>query len=258
MKSIWLSALAVVEQDVQKLMQKLQTYGLPGSGHIWSDDNQGLAWAKPMEELSNPQCAFWAVMGGREALLKPETRYGLSLLALCVQAKRGLAFPIIILQTDTPLLSADELPTPLQRAVILSANDGGTPAKLVAKVHAKVPELESAYTFHLPGNPQFGQWFEIRPTRDAWPGVIFGVDDGEIKFQAVGPAGELPKTSTLNYAMQGLKINFQEREFIAWALQNEVGADISYYVKVEGFPNSLLFGPFSEESEPELYHIKLK
>ncbi len=258
MKSIWLSALSVAEQDVQKLMHKLKTYGLAGSGHMWKDDNQGLAWAGPLDELKNPQCAFWAIMGSKEAFHKPETRYGLSLLALSAQAERGVGFPIVILQTDAEPLSSDDLPTPLQRAVILPADNAGTPAKLVAKVHAKVPDLPSAYIFRLAGNPQFGQWFEIRPTRDAWPGAIFGVDEGEIKFQAVGPAGELPKTSTLNYAMQGLKIEFDQREFTAWALQNEISEENSYYVKIEGFPASFLFGPFSEDSEPELYHIKLK
>lgn len=258
MKSIWLSALAVDEQDIQKLMQKLKTYGLAGSGHIWKDDNQGLAWAGPLDDLKSPQCAFWAIMGSKAAFEKAETRYGLSLLALCVQAERGPGFPIVILQTDADPLTAADLPTPLQRAVVLPADNAGTPAKLVAKVHAKAPDLPAAYTLRLAGNPQFGQWLELRPTRDAWPGVIFGVDEGEIKFQAVGPAGELPKTSTLNFAMQGLKIDFHEREFTAWALQNEIDVATSYYVKIEGFPSSLLFGAFSEDSDPELYHIRLK
>jgi hypothetical protein len=49
------------------------------------------------------------------------------------------------------------------------------------------------------GNEQLGQWLEVRPTGDAWPGVTFGVDEGEILFQAVGPSGQLPKTSVLKH-----------------------------------------------------------
>lgn len=258
MKAVWLSALAVPEQEVQKLMQKLQTYGLAASGHLWADDNQNMAWMGPKEELCKSQNAFWAILGSKEALLKPDTRYGISLLALCVQAERGLGFPIVILQTDAKPLSAADLPTPLQRAVVLPAADAGTPAKLVAKVHAKAPDLPSAYHLDMVGNPQLGQWFEIRPTRDAWPGIIFGVDEGEVKFQAVGPSGELPKTSTLNYPMQGLKIDLKERSYAAWAVRNDITAETSYYVKVDGFPGAFLFGAFSEENDAEMYHVELK
>lgn len=258
MKTIWLSAVAVEEAAVQALMKKLHTYGLSCTGHRWQDDLQAMAWMGPRDELCNPQCAFWAVMGSREALLKPETLYGLSLLALCVQARRGAGFPVVILQTEGESLTIDALPTPLQRALILPAADTGTPAKLVAKVHAKAPDLPAAYYFDMVGNPQFGQWFEVRPTRDSWPGIIFAVDEGEIAFQAVGPCGELPKTSTLNYPMQGLKIEIGDKAYTAWAVRNEVGGESAYYVKVTGTPSNLLFGAFSEVSETEMYRICLK
>ncbi|MBR9981888.1 MAG: hypothetical protein KFF50_12745, partial [Desulfatitalea sp.] len=108
------------------------------------------------------------------------------------------------------------------------------------------------------GSAQIGQWFELRPTRDSWPGVIFGIDQGEIKFQAVGPAGALPTTSTLNFPMQGLKIEVGERAYTAWAVRNAISAESSYYVKVEGTPGSLIFGPFSENSETEMVVIDLQ
>ncbi|MDA8142344.1 MAG: hypothetical protein M0036_27165, partial [Desulfobacteraceae bacterium] len=216
------------------------------------------AWLWPKEEICKPQCAFWVILGSREALLKPETRFGLSLLAFCVHAKRGLGFPIVVLQTEGASLAAAELPTALQRALILPAGDAGTPAKLVAKAHAKAADLPSAYYLDMVGNPHFGQWFEIRPAAGTWPGVIFGVDEGEISFQAVGPSGELPKTSTLNYPMQGLKIEVDGKNFSAWAVRNEVGNGSSYYVKVSGAPANLLFGAFSEESEAEMYRVALK
>jgi hypothetical protein len=258
MKSVFVSALAVPEQEVRGLMGKLKTYGLDPAAHQWSDDLKAMAWMGPKEQLCQPQCAFWAIMGGREAFLKPETRYGLSLLALCVQAQRGTGFPIVLLLTGAEPLVAGDLPTPLQRAIVLPAADAGTPAQLVAKAHAKVPDLRAAYYLDMVGNPQFGQWFEVRPTRDEWPGIIFGVDAGEIKFQAVGPSGQLPTTSTLNYPMQGLQMEFKGLNFTAWAVRNALSPAIAYYVKVEGAPGTLLFGAFSEEGEADMYPIVLK
>lgn len=258
MKAVWLSAVSVPDQEVQLLMQKMQTYGLACSGHQWKDDLQNMAWMGAKDELCDHKTAFWAITGTKAGLQNPETRYGLSLLALCVQAHKGLGFPIVVLQCGDDPIAAADLPSPLQRAAVLPATDSGTPAKLVAKAHAKVPDLQNAYHLNMVGNPQFGQWFEVRPTKDLWPGVIFGVDEGEIKFQAVGPCGELPKTSTLNYPMQGLQIDFKEKQYNAWAVRNDINTEASYFVKIEGAPGVLLFGAFSDESEAEMYHVRLK
>lgn len=258
MKSVWLSVLDVSEKTVQALMANLKRYGLECSGHHWTDDTKNMAWMGLKTSLIEPQTAFWAIMGAKDALLKPETRYGLSLLALCVQAQRGKGFPIVVLQTDDTPLTIEALPTALQRAIILPAADTGTPAKLVARAHAKAPALPEPYRIDMVGDPQLGQWFEVQPTRDSWQGVIFGIDEGEIRFQAVGPAGALPKTSTLNYPMQGLKIEFEQTSFVAWAVRNELSVEMSYYVKVDGTPGALLFGAFSDASEMEMYHIRLK
>jgi len=258
MKSVWISSLAVPEKEVRALMQKLKTYGLDPSGHQWSGENQAMAWMGPKARLCDDNCAFWAIMGSHEALRNPETRYGLSLLALCVQARRGPAFPVVVLQTDRSPLTVEDLPTPLQRALILYAADDATPAKLVAKAHAKLPDLQAAYHFDMVGDPQLGQWFAVHPSQGVWPGIIFGVDGGQIKVQAVGPAGGLPTTSTLNYPMQGIRLDMGGTEFIAWATRNEVNPDTAYYIKVEGFPKTLVFGAFSEESEAEMFVIKLQ
>jgi len=258
MKTVWLSAIGARDQDVQALFSKMKTYGLVVSGSPWIDDNKAMAWMGAREEMVKPQCALWAVLGSKNAFLNPETRYGLSLLSCCVQARRGSGIPMVILQTDAEKLSADDLPTPLRRAVVLPALDGGTPAKLVAKVHAALPTFQSPYYLDMVGNPQFGQWFEVRPTQDEWAGIIFGVEEGEIKFQAVGPCGQLPKNSTLNYPMQGLRMEIEGRTYSAWAVRNRITPESSYYIKVEGAPQSILFGAFSEQNETEMFRVQLK
>ena len=258
MKSFGLTSLGGTEQAARIMMKKMQTYGLACTGHVWKENLQDMGWLAPKDELCKPENAFWAIMGPPEAFTHADTRYGLSLLALCLQARKGKGFPIVILQTAGDLMSAQMLPTPLQHAIVFSATDAATPAKLVAKAHLQVPDLKSEYYLDMVGNPQFGQWFEVHPAEGEWPGIIFGVDEGEIKFQAVGPAGGLPKTSTLNYPMQGLHIEFIGKRYTAWSVRNGITVDRSYFVKVEGAPAAILFGAFSEESEAQMYHIELK
>lgn len=258
MKTIWLSAMHKDEAAVQKLMTQMKTYGLVLQGHFWTNDNAKMTWLGAREELINDQVGMWAILAGRDELFQDDLRYGLSLLALSVDARRKNGYSIVILQTEGDPVTADDLPTALKSALVMPADDTGTPAKLVAKVHTVPPLLPTAYIVDMAGNEQLGQWLEVRPTGDPWPGVIFGVDEGEILFQAVGPSGQLPKTSVLNYAMQGLKLELGGTEFTAWATQNEVSTEHSYYVKVGGTPRTLLFGPYAENSEAELYVIRLQ
>jgi len=87
---------------------------------------------------------------------------------------------------------------------------------------------------------------------------MFGVAGGEVVFQAVGPAGGLPEKSVLNYPMQGLKLTLGDTEYTAWAAQNEITPETAYYVKVEGYPTSIVFGPYSNEESADVYVINLK
>ena len=91
----------------------------------------------------------------------------------------------------------------------------------------------------------------------AWQGVIFGICGGEITFQAVGPASTLPKNTVLNYPMQGIQLTLGEREFTAWGVRNEVPHGTSYFAKVKGMPEALVFGSFPEGDEPELFTVRL-
>ena len=87
---------------------------------------------------------------------------------------------------------------------------------------------------------------------------MFGVTVADITFQAVGPSGSLPTKTVLNYPMQGLKLEMGGKEYTAWATQNELNSETSYYVKVDGFPESILFGPYSPEEEADVFVIRLK
>ena len=258
MKTIWVTSLGSSQDPVKQLMSQMKTYGIEVQGHFWKDDLKKMAWMAAGEDLLDTNVSLWGILGSDEELLAPDTLYGLSLLAVTVQAQRGLHFPVMILQTQGEPISPERLTTPLKGADVLSVSGAGMGAKLVARVHTPAKPLSAEYCFGIQGSEQIGQWFEVRPTQSSWPGVMFGVAGAEIIFHAVGPAGSLPSKTVLNYPMQGMKLEMGDKEYTAWAAQNELNAETSYFVKVEGYPESVIFGPYSTEEAAEVFILQLK
>lgn len=258
MKTIWVTSLGSAQEPIKKLMSQMKTYGLDVQGHFWKDDVKQMAWMAARDNLVDAKISMWAILGSDEELLAADTLYGLSLLAITAQAQRGLHFPIMILQTRGGAIASGQLSTPLQGAEIMSAADAGLGAKLVARAHKTAKPLSSAYHMDVYGNEQIGQWFEVRPANATWPGAMFGVAGAGIGFHAVGPSGRLPEKTVLNYPMQGLKLEMGDQEFTAWAARNALDVETSYYVKVEGAPASIIFGPYSDEETAEVFAVRLK
>jgi hypothetical protein len=258
MKTIWVTSLGSSQEPVKQLMSQMKTYGIEIQGHFWKDDLKKMAWMAARESLVDAKVSMWGILGSDDELLSPSALYGLSLLAIAVQAQRGLHFPITILQSRGDPVSTEQLSTPLKGADVLSPSDSGFGAKLVARSHKTPKPVSPEYHLDIHGSEQLGQWFEVRPTQASWPGVMFGVAGAEITFHAVGTAGSLPAKTVLNYPMQGLKLEMAGKEYLAWAAQNELNTKTSYFVKVEGYPESILFGPYSTEEAADLFLIRLK
>lgn len=258
MKRIWMSTLISNKETVQKLMAEIKPYGLMMDGHFWTDDLEKIGWMPPRKELLDPKTDLWMILTSADEMLKPSIRYGLSMLALAVQANREAALPIVILQTAGDPISAKTLTTPFTGAEVISYEGAGPGAKLVAKVHKTAEKIGTGYRFDVYGHEQIGQWFEVGPSKENWKGAMFGVSGGEIAMHAVGTQGRLPEKSVLNYPMEGMKLALGEEEYIAWAVQNPLNTDTSYYIKVKGYPSSIVFGPLSEEEAADVYVIKLK
>lgn len=257
MKTIWLTSLMHSEEKVKDLIAQLNPYGLEVRGHFWEDDLGKMAWMKVRAELIKPEIALWLILASNENLTIPSIRYGLSLLTITLQAGKGFSFPIVILLTQGAPSSIETLPTPLKGVDFLSLSDAGMAAKLMVKVHATYQEIASEYRLDIYGTQHIGQWFEIGPKNTNWPGVMFGIAGGEIDFHAVGSKGSLPEKSVLHYSLKGLKLNLGEKEYVAWAAQNELNPETSYFVRVKGFPDSFLFGSYSTQEEAELHVIKI-
>jgi len=132
MKTFWLTSLGPSQDVVNDLMSKMKPYGIEIKGHFWEDELKKMPWMAAREDLTDQKISFWAILGSEEELLNPDLRYGLSLLAIIARAKRGINFPVVILQTHGSLLSADQLPTPLKGADIFLSSDSGLGAKFVS------------------------------------------------------------------------------------------------------------------------------
>jgi hypothetical protein len=258
MKTLWMTSLIRSEDTVKNLFSQMKTYGLDLKGHFWEDDLDKIAWIGARDELIKPDVALWLILASQEELVTPSLRYGLSLLAITVQAKKGIGFPIVILHSEGDPSAFDTLPTPLKGVDFLSLAESSLGAKIVAKVHSPVKEIALEYRLDAYGNPQIGQWFEVGPQKEVWKGTMFGVSGGEITFHGVGPKGSLPSHSTLNYPSQGLKLKLGEREYTAWAVKNEIDSGTSYFVQVKGYPESFVFSSFSTEEETDVYVVTVK
>jgi hypothetical protein len=126
-------------------MAQMKSYGLEVKGHFWKDDLPKAAWMAAREDLIDPQISLWAILASDEQLMAADTLYGLSLLTIAVQAKRGLNFPIMLFQTQGTLVSVDQLSTPLKGLEVISVSDSGFGAKVVAKVHGSPRAVSSEY-----------------------------------------------------------------------------------------------------------------
>ena len=257
-KSVWMTSVVPSEDPARKIASTLPAYGLKVKGHFWEDDLEKMAWVAARGELIEPSVALWLILSSGERLSVPSIRYGLSLLAIAAQARQGLSFPVVLLLTDGAQVSPETLPTPLKGCDVFSLSDPGLGAKLVAKAHTPAGAVASEYRLDAYGNPQIGQWFEVGSRMDAWSGAIFGVSGGEIAFHGVGPMGSLPSHSVLNFPTKGMKLTLGEKEYVAWAVRNDLDPRTSYFVKVTGFPDSILFGPFPSGEIADVHVVTLK
>ncbi|MGJ8680387.1 hypothetical protein [Paraglaciecola sp.] len=245
-KKIWVTWLPDKENEaeLQQTIKDLQMVGLEVSGAPWIDDLEKCAWTELTEMLSGEGCPdLWLVCGRSEDFTNARLTYGLSVscsfldfhnpaLKMFVQNIEGTELP--------------QLPTLLQGGEVLN-NAAGWAAKVVAAAYG-APQATAKTDIHstIIAHSAIGQWFEVGPAvgEAEWVGAMFGItgEDCEITFQAVGDRGQLPEKAVNEYPSSGIKAEIGDDEFTACALQNKISSEQSYYVKVKGFPQKIMFG----------------
>jgi hypothetical protein len=255
MKSIWITALAKEQVSVVAITGTASQYGLAADGHFWTDDLEKMAWLGIREKLTDKNISLWVIAGKAEDLT-PEVRYGLTLLYLTIRMERP---DLSLLWIDTEdKVDAAMLPTVFASVPFIGMPNKLLGAKLAAGANTKAKPASAEYRLHVHANPGFGVWFEVGPvTPQEWSGAMLAVAGGEIKAHGTGPAGTLPQKCVLEYPLQGMELSLGEKKYIGWAVANKTASDSSYFVKVDGVPSGLLFGPLAEGDEVELYRVDM-
>jgi hypothetical protein len=101
-----------------------------------------------------------------------------------------------------------------------------------------------------------GLWLEVGPKESFWEDFMIGVFGAEIAAFGVGPAGSIPKHSTLAYPMLGIKGNASGLEFSACAARNVLDVNNSCYIKIEGLPRGVFVSPYPAESGEGSYYTE--
>ena len=251
MTAVAITAIGVEQATLQAIGGVLKRYGLDPVGGPWAptaDDVAKVGWRPLAEAMAERKPALWLIVADAPALAPPHVRYGLSLMAGTLRGLVGTRLPVARLGAGEATLP------PLLADALLLEPGASWPAKIVAAVHrARQPDAGERLVMH--GNEQLGQWIELAPAQGLWNGLVFGVsgEGASIDFQAVGPRGGLPEKSVLAYAQQNLQLDAGARRFTAWALRNEVGdtpqGAMSYYARVRGSPDALLWMPYTETDD---------
>ncbi len=254
-KSIFITALDKDEEQAKRLFQTVQRYGMETAGHFWVDDLKQMAWSSVAPDLLAPENRLWIISGSEQSFATPSIRFGLSMLAIMLHARKGHGFPILVV-LQSGALRMEDLPTPLKDADIVTPAQCG--AKVAAKANIPVKPVTPDYTLRVYPLPNIGLWFEVGPTAgNTWNGALFGIHGGEIDAHGVGPEGKIPERAVLEYPMKGLTLQSGDTEFTAWAVKNTLQAGESYYLRVKETPDALLFGQLPEGDDAEVYQVRL-
>lgn len=255
MKTVWVSALGAAEKGqalVAATTGVLKRYGLGVQGHFWNEANDKMAWRQALEALLAAKADVWLILADAAEIAKPAVRYGLAMMAAALRNARGANFPVLVLWNGQ-VPAEDTLPPLLQPAAMLDGTSGSWPAKVVAKASMGIKAEAPDYRLDVVGDEQLGQWFVIGPQAGEWHGMVFGVAGAgaEIDFQAVGPRGALPERTVLEFAQQGLRLEAGGHQFAAWAVRNRLDEGTSYFARVKGSPEAILFMPYAEDDNAD-------
>jgi len=253
-KSVWLTWMPQRDDALapQQAVSALGRSGLAGSGAPWIHAPEEFAWVQLAERLLDGDGPdVWLIAGSGRDFADADNRFGLSMVASMVCADRRPPPHFALLGLDGAPDVAD-LPTMLRSCQLLDGSGAAWAAKLLVAATGDPRAPSEPFRLRAIAQKMLGQWFEVGPVDGRWKGAMFGVSgDAKITNHAVGPSGGLPERTVLEYKLEGIELEVGDDAFVAWAVQNELSAGDSYYVKVEGTPAKLLIGEHPD-SAPEV------
>ncbi|MDR2302494.1 MAG: hypothetical protein LBF38_10695 [Deltaproteobacteria bacterium] len=223
----------------------LRAVGFATATLRWSDFRpETNDWLGLSEILEDPAVAAWVIAGPPEAFSQKIISQ-ISVLTLALDRKPG---PVTAFVTKLADKSDLGLPPILSHVKVFDPLDPYA-AKLMA-YRFKPPENQPR-PFYLKtyASPLIGLWLEVGPNEsEKWSGFMLAVTKTLIDVLGVGPRGQLPQKSTVNYPMHGLEGQLGDLKFNASAAKNTLDAETSAFIRLAGPPNHLIVAPYPEEN----------
>ncbi|WP_165067363.1 hypothetical protein [Desulfovibrio sp. ZJ200] len=255
-KSVLLTLLEANDPLARALGQEISRMGADCQAHFWEDAPEKQAFAPVIAELCKPACGVWVIAGNASSFARTSIRIGLALTALAARhahAREGRNLPVVL-----SLSGQGEIrpPTPLADAEPV---DRGLGAKVTARLYAPGSVQAFPYRCTVHALPGLGLWLETGPADEPWQGALTGVRGVNARPDAhgVGQAGMIPSRCTLRHPVQGLRLTLNGAEYTAWGVQNDLSPAQSYFTRLAGLPEALVFGPYPSDDEAELYTLNL-
>jgi hypothetical protein len=200
-------------------------------------------WLRLAEVLEEPSLAAWVISGPPEAF-NPGIISQISLLTLALDRKPG---PVTAFVTSLPDKTALDLPPILSHVKIFDPLDPYA-AKLMAASFKPPENKPRPFYLKTYASPLIGLWLEVGPNEsEKWTGIMLAVTKTLIDVLGVGPRGQIPKKSIVNYPRHGLEGHLGDLKFNASAAKNTLDAETSAYIRLAGPPNHLIIGPYPEQ-----------
>jgi hypothetical protein len=256
----WFITLGENNAFAQTAARTLATYGLPVKGQRWPLTDES-AWVASAQEAAQANAAVLVITGTHEQFNQPHVRRSLSLFRLSLQTRRQRPVNGIVLLSDAG--SGAPVAPPSPHAGVLDdwtiAGAQNWQAKAVARAHAPIAS-RLPVRLGLHAHDRLGIWLEVHPCPDQTAaGALVGVsgNNATISFHAVGPSGGLPERTVNEYELQGVTFDAAGASFHAWALQNSIPVQNSYFIRLEGEPDLLAIGTLPEGRIEDVHLIRM-
>lgn len=253
-KKLFVSLLSNNEKLSQTIAQTAARYGIATCGVVWREEPGKPVWGDVAAMILKEGCSGWLLAGTKEEWdTNAETRSHISLAA--VKAANLMGDTFTVFSMFQPAIQA--LPTPLAAAIEIAPDKLG--ARLAAKLGmGKKTETEYFLDVHpLPAGDGFV--VELGPQAGAeWSGALLATTgSGKISHHTVGSRGVVPEKGVVEYAMKGVKLEAGGKEYTGWAVANRLDERSSYFVRVSGESNGLLFGQLPSDNAGDLFSLIL-
>lgn len=242
---VWIIGIGAVDGVAQTVAAQLKPYGLAVEGQKWPVGEKQ-AWLASADAAAAQAARVVIVVASKSDHDNPTTRRALAFFRLALQTQIAKPVAGFVVLTDTT--EAGSSPTASTQFSILGdwevVADDHWSAKVVARFHAP-RQPKWPVNLGLIAREKLGVWLTVSPLAgQSAQGCLVGVsgNEADISFHAVGPAGGLPATSINEYELKGIAFEAGGQPFKAWALQNTIGPEQAYYVRLEGEPNVLAMG----------------